>query len=137
MINWWEQPNPCLNPLLARDMHSESEFAPMSADTQHDWRTNDGSRVMMHGVLDMFGSKMITVNTLQQLRGNFEHFRATNITWGNLCGAIGALLSYGDELDMWVSCPHPQLRTNFLDAMEILRDRFNPEDEWVTRSRGG
>ena len=40
VINWWEQPNPSLNPQIALEVHPEGESVPMSADAHRNWRAD-------------------------------------------------------------------------------------------------
>ena len=84
-------------------------------------------RVLMETALQNIDTQFLTVNLARQLRGNFEHFKATNSMRKNLCGSVDALLSYVDEQNFRIFLPVPQIWKNFRGAIRINLSVFQPE----------
>ena len=70
---------------------------------------------------------MLEVVVLQQVRGNVEHFLASNAMWKFLTGPIDLLLRYTDEQAIWANCPVPEVWASFWNSMSLVFDILQSE----------
>ena len=64
----------------------------------------------------MEGPQLTTILNVQQLRGQLEHFQATNEVWKLIKGPTDALLGCHDEKGRYVRPPDPEVWHVFLGS---------------------
>ena len=92
----------------------------------------DVATVLSDDLFRAFGSNALRLNTLQQIRGNIEHFKSTNILRSYFASPIDALLGCGDESGLWVMGANPDFWTAFWAPMEVIRLIRSNESKWGT-----
>ena len=89
-----------------------------------------GASVLFDQLFESFGSNSPRLLTLQQIRGNVEHFKSTNALWNYFTAPIDALLGCGDECGLWVMSANPDFWVAFWDSMEAIRTIKSSETQW-------
>ena len=89
-----------------------------------------GATILFDELFCKFGTRVMRLLTLQRLRGNIEHFRATNLMWSYFTGPIDSLMRYADETGAWINCGSRHVRYAFWNAMDIVRIIRQNENSW-------
>ena len=76
------------------------------------------------------------MHTLQQIRGNVERFRSTNMLRNYFTTPIGALLGSSGESGLWVMAANPDFWKSRRASMEVIRGTKKSELKW-TQLRNG
>ena len=98
--------------------------------------TRAGARVLFDSILADRGAARLGATSLQQIRGWAEHFKSTNAIWRLLTSPVGNLLTYGDEIGGWISCPVEEFRRNFRRPMYAVDGFMTSETDRKQLSKG-
>ena len=74
--------------------------------------------------------------SIQKLRGCMGHFATTNHILEILSAPVDELLTYGDENNEWVSCPHAEIWTSFWRSMSVIETCIAEDCSWRSLLRG-
>ena len=90
-----------------------------------------GASVLFDELFADFGSNTMRMITLQQIRGNIEHFKSTNTLWSYFTAPIDALLGCGDECNLWVVAANADFWIAFWPSVEVIRTIRKCEKKWA------
>ena len=90
----------------------------------------EGARILVNLPIYDHGSKIVTLKALQELRGCYTHWEMANNAWLLFARPVDLLLSFSDEMGIWVNCDDLNIWAAYWQTIEWLREISQEDAEW-------